>query len=373
MDNTTCILFLLLASIFIQAKTESYEYYANLVNQYLNDLPLERKDNVPTERKIDLRMPNVRPEKHDTYFCTSLNFPADQDTYIVGYEPHAEQHTAHHMLMFGCETPATQKKFWNCGNMGLGVCGDGAQKIMYAWGRNAPTLKLPKDVGFQIGGKAKERNLVLQVHYGMVDQFIKNPQLRDDSGVTLVTTPKRPGNLAGILLLASDGEIPPKNKAVHLDTGCRYYQDRVIHPFAFRVHAHKLGSVISGYRIRNNQWTLLGKGDPQRPQAFYPMDNPVDVRKDDLLVARCTYNSMKRDRMTYIGATMNDEMCNFYMMFYYDPNASAKEDPEACGPINENNIRASFPPDADKPLEGGHGEEMHMKRDLQGTEENSPL
>ena len=28
--------------------------------------------------------------------------------------------------------------------MGLGVCGEGKQKIMYAWGRNAPKLKLPK-------------------------------------------------------------------------------------------------------------------------------------------------------------------------------------------------------------------------------------
>lgn len=29
--------------------------------------------------------------------------------------------------------------------MGVGVCGSGsAEKIMYAWGRNAPVLKLPK-------------------------------------------------------------------------------------------------------------------------------------------------------------------------------------------------------------------------------------
>ena len=63
MDNTNLILFLLLAGIFVQAKTESYEYYANLVNQYLNDLPLERKSNEATEQRVDLLMPNVRPEK----------------------------------------------------------------------------------------------------------------------------------------------------------------------------------------------------------------------------------------------------------------------------------------------------------------------
>ena len=64
---------------------------------------------------------------------------------------------------------------------------------------------------------------------------------------------------------------------------------------------------------------------------------------------------------------MNDEMCNFYMMFYYDPSKSVNADPAACGIINEDDLRASFPPDADKPLPGGHGEEMHMKRDLDGT------
>ena len=33
----------------------------------------------------------------------------------------------------------------NCGDMGAGICGgDGSgEKIVYAWGRNAPELKLP--------------------------------------------------------------------------------------------------------------------------------------------------------------------------------------------------------------------------------------
>lgn len=28
-----------------------------------------------------------------------------------------------------------------------------------------------------------------------------------------------------------------------------------------------IGTVISGYRVRNGVWTLIGKGDPQRPQV----------------------------------------------------------------------------------------------------------
>ena len=30
-----------------------------------------------------------------------------------------------------------------------------------------------------------------------------------------------------------------------------------------------LARVITGYRIRNGEWTLLGKGDPQAPQVSY--------------------------------------------------------------------------------------------------------
>lgn len=31
----------------------------------------------------------------------------------------------------------------NCGEMGSGVCRGDGEKILYAWGRNAPKLKLP--------------------------------------------------------------------------------------------------------------------------------------------------------------------------------------------------------------------------------------
>jgi len=36
---------------------------------------------------------------------------------------------------------------------------------MYAWARDAPTLKLPNGVGFKVGGDSQINYLVLQVHY----------------------------------------------------------------------------------------------------------------------------------------------------------------------------------------------------------------
>lgn len=43
-----------------------------------------------------------------------------------------------------------------------------------------------------------------------------------------------------------------------------------IHIFAYRVHTHKLGVVVTGYSYNtlNNNWTFLAKGNPQWPQVF---------------------------------------------------------------------------------------------------------
>lgn len=38
-------------------------------------------------------------------------------------------------------------------------------QILYAWARDAPTLKLPNGVGFKVGRGTKINYLVLQVHY----------------------------------------------------------------------------------------------------------------------------------------------------------------------------------------------------------------
>jgi len=93
--------------------------------------------------------------------------------------------------------------------------------------------------------------------------------------------------------------------------------DREIHPFAFRTHTHSLGKVVSGWRVQNmSHWDLIGKRDPQKPQMFYPVaDEKVTLKPGDVVAARCTMVD-NRDRVTWIGATNNDEMCNFYIMYW---------------------------------------------------------
>ncbi|KAJ7339645.1 hypothetical protein OS493_006052 [Desmophyllum pertusum] len=347
-------------------------YYDSLYQRSLT----KEQQNRDVASKVTLSMPGVHPTKHDTYLCTAVDL-RQKKAYIAGFNPHAEMHTAHHMLLFGCQVPAemalaSKGQFWNCGEMGSGVCGNqgAGEKILYAWGRNAPVLKLPEDVAFEVGGDSGADYLVLQVHYGKVDTFDANPKLKDYSGVDLETTSVRPSRLAAIFLLASGGYIPKEEKAWHLDTGCHYKSGPVLHPFAFRVHAHSIGSVITGYRIRDGKWTLIGKGDPQRPQAFYPIDENKDVsiQSGDSMAARCTYNSMKRDKVTVIGATMKDEMCNFYMMYWYDPKQNDMMQggtvENSCEMLNENDLKQQYPADSDVPLPN-NGPKMEMKRNLE--------
>ena len=66
------------------------------------------------------------------------------------------------------------------------------------------------------------------------------------------------------------------------------------------------------------QWTLLGKKDPQLPQMFYSInDTSIIMKKGDTLATRCTMVNF-RDHAVSVGSTNEDEMCNFYMMYWVE-------------------------------------------------------
>jgi len=309
------------------------------------------------QKVIDLVMPSVRPSKDDDYLCVGVKLPTS-DTYLIKYEPEAEMQIAHHMLLFGCGEPFRKNQMWKCGEM-QPVCASGGQQIMYAWAKNAPVLEMAKDVGFHVGGDTGINYAVLQVHYASAAPFRKDKKLKDKSGLKITYTKEDRQYYAGMYLLA-DGwtDIPPHKEKSHIDMGCKYpIGQPPIFPFRFRTHAHALGLVITGYRIRYNKeteefdWTLIGRGDPQRPQAFYKVFNDVDIRGGDYIVGRCTYNSTSRDHVTHIGATHLDEMCNFYIMFFYDHHKYSYPD-NLCVPLNmeKDAFYTQWPKDSDTPL-----------------------
>ncbi|TNM92459.1 hypothetical protein fugu_019471 [Takifugu bimaculatus] len=263
---------------------------------------------------LDIRMPGVTPAESDNYLCISQPVPSGRDSYIVDFIPHANMDTVHHMLLFGCRKPSSISGYWDCGGA-VGACED-QSSIMYAWGRNAPSTKLPRDVGFLVGKNSKMPYLVLQIHYGDIKAF--RDHHRDCSGITLTMTYKPQPFIAGIyLLLSYNTVIPPGNKVTNADVACDY-TSFPIYPFAFRTHTHHLGKVVTGYRVRNGEWTLIGRQSPQLPQAFYPTNKDVNVKYGDTVAARCMFTGENMTTATSIGSTSNDEMCNFYIMYYMD-------------------------------------------------------
>lgn len=54
-----------------------------------------------------------------------------------------------------------------------------------------------------------------------------------------------------------------------MESSCYINEPVELHPFAFRVHTHKLGTAVSGWKINNGHWELLGKRSPQLPQVCF--------------------------------------------------------------------------------------------------------
>uniref|UniRef100_A0A674K382 Peptidylglycine alpha-amidating monooxygenase n=1 Tax=Terrapene triunguis TaxID=2587831 RepID=A0A674K382_9SAUR len=223
-----------------------------------------------TDFALDIRMPGVTPKQSDTYLCMSLRLPVDEEAYVVDFRPQASMDTVHHMLLFGCNVPSSTENYWDCDE---GICTD-KSNILYAWARNAPPTRLPKGVGFKVGGETGSKYFVLQVHYGDVSAF---------RGMCF-------GNLIwgacflGVQLLT--------------DFWC-FLKISPLKVFQC--------SLILIYHF---PWILF--------QAFYPVEHPVDISFGDTLAARCVFTGEGRTTETHIGGTASDEMCNFYIMYYME-------------------------------------------------------
>jgi len=337
-----------------------------------------------TTNTLNILMPDGKASQVDQYLCASFEMNQDAATYITAFNPSATSKDAHHILLYGCSEPGSDKKIWNCGEMANSdddtsqeyqtgpVCASGST-IVYAWAMDADKTELPKDVAFKVGGSTPIKYLVLQVHYANIDKFKAGET--DRSGLILTTSSTPSSKTAGVMLLLTGGRMRPHSLEV-FEVACKIKQDIVMHPFAFRTHAHKLGLVNSGYRVRGNdddqEWTEIGRRSPQLPQMFYPTEKDVTIKQGDYVAALCTmYNS--RSSVVRIGSTGNDEMCNFYMMYWVDGDRLLNDDVcTSSGPpsyyfrrdrrlnvdkIPEEAFRIPPPPNGPapgEPVQGGH-------------------
>lgn len=297
--------------------------------------------------KLVLQVPNVKPDHPEQYLCMAKRLPVGLESqYIVGFNPQGDAKKVHHMLMYGCQFPGVFERdspnlVWDCGEMlsaedtttaqsfEQGPVCRGKQNILYGWALDAPSLKLPKGVGFKVGGVGNDiQFLVLQVHYGHHHHSAMQhmPELTDNSGLVLDIKPdnKESGitKQAGVLILISLGRVQ-EGKSRH-EIWCDIEDDIEIHPFRYRVHTHKLGTRVLGAKVSSSAQKqadrdlIIGDGDPQKPQMFYPVkEKDLVIRRNDTVYASCEFNN-NRGHAVRIGATGDDEMCNFYLMYWTD-------------------------------------------------------
>ncbi|KRX85224.1 Peptidyl-glycine alpha-amidating monooxygenase A [Trichinella sp. T6] len=327
---------------------------------------------------LDLKMPGKMPSKDEEYICYGIK--VEQPGYITEFIPIAEVSRVHHMIVFGAMiNDNAPGSVWPC----EGSLGVPSAKILYAWARNAPALKMPNGVGVPISGSSTVNYLILQMHYNL--KFIGD--VLDYSGVTMKVTSNHPTYVAGVYILYADGSvsIPPKISEFPMNISCAVEEDVIIHPFAYRTHAHSLGRIITGYKYRDNKWTLIGKGNPQWPQLnvkntvvdrkhdsqvnekypsvefeiylflylqwFYPVKDKITITKGDTIAAQCIFDSTSRGNTTQIGAHGMDEMCNFYMYYFVElKHLDVLEDFSACGSSADESLFSEYPADANKPL-----------------------
>ncbi|XP_046945780.1 peptidyl-glycine alpha-amidating monooxygenase isoform X6 [Lynx rufus] len=334
---SSCLGFRSPLSVFKRFKESTRSFSNECLGTTRPVIPIDSSDFA-----LDVHMPGVTPKQSDTYFCMSMRLPVDEEAFVIDFKPRASMDTVHHMLLFGCNMPSSTGSYWFCDE---GTCTDKAN-ILYAWARNAPPTRLPKGVGFRVGGETGSKYFVLQVHYGDISAFRDNH--KDCSGVSLHLTRLPQPLIAGMYLMMSvDTVIPPGEKVVNSDISC-HYKKYPMHVFAYRVHTHHLGKVVSGYRVRNGQWTLIGRQSPQLPQAFYPVEHPVDVSFGDILAARCVFTGEGRTEATHIGGTSSDEMCNLYIMYYMEARHAVSF--MTCTQNVAPDVFRTIPPEASIPI-----------------------
>ena len=79
----------------------------------------------------------------------------------------------------------------------------------------------------------------------------------------------RPNYLAGIyLFLKMNTTILPRRSEFLANISCEYKNELLLYPYAFRTHTHSMGRVVSAYVKQDQNWTLIGKSNPQWSQVI---------------------------------------------------------------------------------------------------------
>jgi len=198
--------------------------------------------------------------------------------------------------------------------------------MFYIWAVGARPFNTPNNVGFQIGSQFN--NIVMQVHY---DNMFNLKNQFDSSGIKVYSTPNFRLYTAGIMILGVNLpqiNIPPKLIDYKIENSCNNTCSKEdINIFSYGFHMHTIGKKISTEIWRDNK--LISYQDDNdydfNKQDLRIFNEEIILKKYDILISKCSYNSLNRLNITKGGLPSSDEMCFNYVFFY-----PKKSGPQSC-------------------------------------------
>ncbi|XP_064084123.1 DBH-like monooxygenase protein 1, partial [Macrobrachium nipponense] len=307
---------------------------------YLNEPRLRIPDLGEDVKTWELRSPNLRLPKDvaTVYWCKLYKIPPlPRKTHVIGYVPIISEDNiqhVHHILLYGCHLPESDKYFekWigadggQCFDPNMPVSWKYCSSLMVGWAVGGEGTFTPEHVGFPLGEEhGGATYFMMELHY-------ENPNLRkgivDNSGLRIYYTEKLREHDAGIMILGLNVSpmqiIPPGQHWLsigHCSSDCtgQHLPGKGVNVFGALLHTHTLGRNMTLRHIRGHKELPVIMQDLNYDFNFQETRNLKEelvVLPGDSLIVECGLDSTSRSGPTFGGFGTYQEMCHSILYYY---------------------------------------------------------
>ncbi|XP_059175988.1 DBH-like monooxygenase protein 1 [Physella acuta] len=295
------------------------------------------------------------PAKDTYYRCTIIKLPdLGQKHHMFKYEPIIQpghEQLVHHILVYYCPGKLDDKFLdvsYMCYDETPDRELDKCEPVMISWAVGGRTFNFPDNAGYSLGAPNDPVYFRLETHYN-------NPDMRsdfvDNSGIRIFLTKQLRQYDAGQIMTGHTVDpyllIPPYEKSFITSGYClteclgKGVGDTEIKVFANFLHAHLLGRKIRTRHFRNGVELPPIMEDNSYDfnyQETRMLKEERVVKKGDLLLVECDYDSSDRTAITYGGLKTTYEMCVSFLMYYPKvPMARCLTRTDYMAPLDEGN------------------------------------
>ncbi|CAD5114492.1 DgyrCDS3617 [Dimorphilus gyrociliatus] len=291
---------------------------------------------------IDFRIGNFSlPSDVSTYYrCEMFKLPdLTKKHHIIAAEPIIDtRHPSllHHIFIYGCGHDHEIKdehvgQGYRCGSDEINMAGqfDQCNIVFFAWAVGGSRFFFPDDVGLPIGSSGDSKYFRMEVHY---DNPSFQENVTDTSGIRFWITDKVRKNDLRIMEVGHDvtpKQIIPPRSSNFLTVGSCPEQclskafeasgREEVTIFLALLHAH-----LKGVRMKLRHFRDGVELEPINYEKSYDFNFQEysllpkfrTLKKNDRLVAECTYDSSNDDKPTFGGLATENEMCLAYVAHY---------------------------------------------------------